>query len=174
MFRFKHYGQVEVKPELAIEGVEVRVNQILLPLLSIVEDNEVLEEMRVFGKKYGQQIKDSRGDELQAEVLKVVVDMVKEGQTLGNKSIAERLNQSRSLDNGEYKISPAKIGRLNSTYYNFQTKKVNGVTQIIWDHEKAIRVCQRYGVEYQSVGDVDHVDNKGEDINDFAVKLFQS
>ena len=174
MFRFKHYGQVEVKPELAIEGVESRVNQILLPLLSIVEDNEVLEEMRAFGKKYGQQIKDSRGDELQADVLRVMVDMVRAGQILGNKSIAERLNQNRSLDNGEFKISPAKIGRLNSTFYNFQTKKVNGVTQIIWDHEKAIRVCQRYGVEYQPVDDVDLVDNKTEDINDFAIKLFQS
>lgn len=174
MFRFKHYGQVEIKPDLAIAGVEARVNQILLPLFSIIEDDEVLEEMRTFAKQYGQQIKDSRGEEVQAEVLKALVEMVKEGEILGNKSIAEKVNQDRNVDNGEYKISPAKIGRLNSTFYNFQTKKVNGVTQIIWDSEKASRLCQRYGVDYQLVDDVDVVDHQKEDNDDFAIKLFQS
>jgi len=174
MFRFKHYGQIEVKPERAIAGVEARVNQILLPLLSIIEDNDVLEEMRTFATQYGQQIKDSRGEEVQAEVLKVLVEMVGEKQILGNKLIAERVNKNRNLDNGEYKISPAKIGRLNSTFYNFQTKKVNGVTQIIWDTEKAQRLCQRYSVDYQLVDNVDHIDDSKEDINDFATQLFQS
>ena len=174
MFRFKHYGQIEVKPERAIAGVEARVNQILLPLLSIIEDKDVLEEMRIFATQYGQQIKDSRGEEVQAEVLKVLVEMVGEKQTLGNKLIAERVNKNRNLDNGEYKISPAKIGRLNSTFYNFQTKKVNGVTQIIWDTEKAQKLCQRYSVDYQLVDNVDHVDDSKEDINDFATQLFQS
>lgn len=174
MFRFKHYGQIEVKPERAIDGVEARVNQILLPLLSIIEDKDVLEEMRTFATQYGQQIKDSRGEEVQAEVLKVLVEMVGEKQTLGNKLIAERVNKNRNLDNGEYKISPAKIGRLNSTFYNFQTKKVNGVTQIIWDTEKAQRLCQRYGVDYQLVDNVDIVDDSKEDINNFATQLFQS
>jgi len=103
-----------------------------------------------------------------------LVEMVKEGEMLGNKSIAEKVNQDRNVDNGEYKISPAKIGRLNSTFYNFQTKKVNGVTQIIWDSEKASRLCQRYGVDYQLVDDVDVVDHQKEDNDDFAIKLFQS
>lgn len=174
LFRFKHYGQIEIKPERAIVGVEARVNQILLPLLSIIEDKEVLEEMRIFAKHYGQQIKDARGDEIQAEVLKVMVDMVKEHKYLGNKNIAEEVNKDRNLDNGEYKISPTKIGRLNSTFYNFLTKKVNGTTQIIWDNEKAAQLCQRYGVEFSLVDDVDDLGQQQLDINDFAVDLFQS
>lgn len=174
MFRLQHFGQIEVKPELAINGVEARINQILLPLLSIIEDPEVLEEIKTFAKQYGQQIKDSRGEELQAEVLRILVDMVKESQVLGNKNIAERINMTRDISNGEYKISPTKIGRLNSTFYNFQTRKVNGVTQIIWDPDKAIRLCQRYGVDYQLVDNVDIVDNKKEAIDDFEAQLFQS
>lgn len=172
LFRLKHYGQVEIKPELAIEGVEARVNQILLPLLSIIEDQEVLEELKTFARQYGQQIKDSRGEEIQADVLKVLVDMVKEHEILANKSIAERVNKNRDIENGEYKISPAKIGRLNSTFYNFQTRKINGVTQIIWDSEKAQKLCQRYNIDYQLVDNVDIVDDSKEDINDFAEKLF--
>ena len=144
---------------------------ILLPLLSIIEDQKVLEELKTFARQYGQQIKDSRGEEIQAEVLKVLVDMVKEHEVLANKSIAEKINKNRDLENGEYKISPAKIGRLNSTFYNFQTRKINGVTQIIWDSEKAQKLCQRYNIDYQLVDNVDIVDDPKEDINDFAEKL---
>jgi len=172
MFRFKHYGQIEVNPKLAIEGVEARVNQILLPVLSLVDDKDVLKDITAFGKQYGQQIKESRGEDLQAEVLKILVNMVKNKQILSNKYIAEELNKNRDTNNGEYKISPAKIGRLNSTYYSFQTRKINGTTQIIWDSKKAVQLCQRYSVDYDPVEDVDLVDDSKDDISDFAEKLF--
>lgn len=173
MFRLKHFGQVGVKPDLAIPGIEPRVNQVLLPLLSIVEDGDVLSELKDFAQKYGQQIKNDRGEEIQAEVLKILVEMVKNGQILSNKNISEEVNKTRDFSNGEYKISPSKIGRLNSTFYNFQTRKIHGITEIIWDNDRAIQLCQRYSIDYPpKVDDVDEVDHPEKDISDFAEKLF--
>lgn len=173
MFRLKHFGQIGVKPDLAIPGIEPRVNQVLLPILSIIEDPKVLNELKDFAKKYGQQIKNDRGEEIQAEVLKVLVEMVKNNQILSNKNISEEVNKTRDFNNGEYKISPTKIGRLNSTFYNFQTRKIHGVTEIIWDNSRAIQLCQRYSIDYPpKVDDVDEVDQSKEDISDFAEKLF--
>lgn len=174
MFRFKHYGQIELKPELAIPQVESRINQILLPILSLIEDEDVLEDIIDFAKKYANEIKLGRGEELHSEVLKTMILMVKDNQLLRNKSIAEKMNEGRDLAHGEYKISPAKIGRINSTYFDFKTRQVNGVTEIIWDNQKAQKLCDRFGIDFQPVDHVDDVDLFTEAIKSYKPEDMQT
>lgn len=150
MFRFKHYGRIELKPELALDGVEPRINEVLLPLMSIIDEENILDEIKEFARNYANQLRVARGQELPAEILRVMVSMVEEDEVLQHKKIAERINESRSESSGERKISPAKVGRINSSHFDFKKKQVKGLTQFIWDTEKAKKLCTRYGIDYLS------------------------
>lgn len=152
MFRFKHYGQIKLKPELAVENIEPRINEVLLPLLSIVEEEEVLKEIQDFARQYAEQLRISRGEELPAEILRMMAEMVENGEVLLHKKIAEKVNEGRNKERGEYLISPSKIGRINSSHFNFKTRQVKGVTEILWDAEKAEKLCRHYGIDYQAKG----------------------
>lgn len=161
MFRFEHYGNIEVKPDLVIPNIEPRINQIALPLLSLIDDPTILAEIREFVTDYAQQLRQSRGQEVAAEVLRVMCRMVDSNIPLQVKQIAKLVNEDRKTDQGEQAISPSKIGRINASSFNFRTRQVHGVTEIIWDVEIAERLCDRYGVEWgsQQVDDVDHVED---------------
>lgn len=160
MFRFEHYGDIEVKADLVIPNIEPRINQIVLPLLSLIDDPLVLAEIREFVIDYAQQLRQSRGQEVAAEVLRAMCKMVDISTPLQLKQIAKVVNEERKTDQGEQAISPSKIGRINASDYNFKTRQVHGVTEIIWDVDTAQRLCDRYGVEWdnQQVDDVDLVD----------------
>lgn len=171
MFRLKSYGQLEVDPSLVIPNVEARVNQIILPILSIVKEDSVRQEIREFVTGYAEQLKSNRGDELPAEILRVMVEMVSGGETLRYKEIAKKLNEGRDKDQGEYIISPAKIGKINSSVFNLKTRQINGVTEILWDKDKVQRLCERYGIESEPRIQVDNVDDV--DLLEKAKEIFQ-
>lgn len=171
-FRIRHYGQISVDPDLVISGVESRMNQIILPILSIVKDEDARKEIVDFISRYAGQLKSERSDELPACVLKIMLTMVSEGVTLGPKEIARRLNEGRDKEQGEYLISPTKVGKINSSNLNFKTRQVRGVTEILWDGELARKLCFRYGIEEPETlnnadqqNSVDHV----EDVEDLGM-----
>lgn len=155
-FRFTHFGSVEVDYSLVIPHIEPRINQIVLALMSLIHDPEVQHEITSFVTEYAGQLKDSRSDELPAEVIVVMQEMVKSNEPLKTKIISERVNAKRDLIRGERPISPASIGRINASDFNFKTRKVNGTTEILWDAEIASSLFSRYGIE--TVDEVDDVD----------------
>jgi hypothetical protein len=174
MFRLKHYGQVELKPELAISGLEARANQILLPILSIVEDKETLENLKKFAIEFGNKIKIDRGEEIQSEVLKAMVDMVADGEALFTKRIAEQVNENIGITPGERAVTPRRIGDINKTYFNFGKRKLNGRTEILWDNKKAKILCLKYSVDNDLPVDlVDKVDTQDNGVSKELPNLFE-
>jgi len=139
-----------------IPGIEPRINQIALALMSLVQDESVRREIVEFVRDYAGQLRVSRSDELPAEVIVVMQEMVKSQEPLKTKIIAERVNARRDLIHGERLISPASIGRINASDFNFKTRKVNGTTEIMWDAEIANNLFSRYGIE--QVDEIDDVD----------------
>ncbi len=138
-FRLEHYGQLEVDLKLALSGVEPRINQIILPILSIAEDNVARDEIIRFVKGYADNLTSQRSDELPAQVLRTMIAMITESVELRCKEIAKRINSERSREQGEYLVSPAKIGKINSSLFNFNTRRINGVTEILWDNIRDTR-----------------------------------
>jgi hypothetical protein len=145
-FRLQNYGQLELNEKLALPHVEPRINQIILPILSIAKDEDTQEEITQFIKKYAENLTAQRGDETPAQVLRAMVLMVSEGVELKCKEIAKKVNSERSTEQGERPISPTTVGRMNSALFNFRTRRVNGKTEILWDIEKGKMLCERYDI----------------------------
>lgn len=151
-FRLRFFGKIHMTTGMRIEGVEPRMNQILMPLLAIAGSSEIKKEIEAFGRKHAQIQRQNRGATLEADILETMVEMVKEKAVLKNKTISQKLNNKR--DASEFSISPTKIGRVNSTSFGFQTKKVNGTVEILWEAELGKQLCERYNIPYE----VDHVE----------------
>jgi hypothetical protein len=147
-FRLQNYGNIDLNEDFALPHVEPRINQIVLPILSIAKDEETRSKMRKFIECYAESISAQRGEELPALILRVMVGMVGDSAQLWVKEIARKINSERSVEQGERPISTTLIGKINSSNFNFMTRKINGVTEILWEVEKAITLCERYDIPY--------------------------
>lgn len=151
MFRFRHYNEIEIDENLRIQGVEARINQITMPILAIIEDDNERKRIRDFIIKYDRDLKNKRADEIPALILSTITKLNYNGIILTYKNIAEEVNKERDEKNGEFKITPARIGRINNSVLNFEHKLVNGRTQIIWNEEVAKSLFNRYGLNFDEV-----------------------
>lgn len=151
MFRFKYYGEIEIDENLRIDGVEARINQIIMPILAIIEDENERKRLRDFIIKYDSDLKNKRADEIPALILSIITKLNHNGIVLTYKNIAGEVNKERDEKNGEFKITPAKIGRINNSVLDFEHKLINGRTQLIWNEEIAKNLCNRYGLNFDEI-----------------------
>lgn len=166
LFRFRHYAGIEVDENLRIPGVEPRINQIAMPILAIIEDEQERERIREFILEYDKSLKNSRSSEIPGLILSSIIQTYRSGDDVTYKNIANQINKDRDEKSGEYKISPSRIGKVNSTTLGFDHRRINGRTQLIWNEDKAKELCVRYGVDFEEMAT---------EINTTAVdKLFPS
>lgn len=149
MFRFRNYLGVDVDEQLRIPAVEPRINQIAMPILALIEDEAEREKIKQFIVEYDKSLKHRRSDEIPALILTGIITAHQEDQKLTYKNIANHINKDRDEKTGEYKISPARIGKLNSTVLGFESRRVNGRTEVFWNENKAKELCLRYGVDFE-------------------------
>lgn len=161
MFRFKYYLGVRYKPELEIAGVEPRINQVMVPLLSLVDDEDRRQELVEFVKEYNRRIVDQRADSVTAEVLQAIVALKKHGH-IPYKDIQAHVNANRNPANGEKLITTALIGRINKNAFGFDRRKPSNFAHIVWDQKFGEELCRRYGIELP----VD--DNNVSDVSDVS------
>lgn len=72
MFRFKNYGKKKVNPRLVDRKVEPRLNQIIVPLASIISDPKTLKILKEFIRGYNKQLIFDRGMEEAGQVLEII------------------------------------------------------------------------------------------------------
>lgn len=148
LFRFRYYGVVELREDLRIEGIEPRINQIVMPILAIIENNKEREKIKQFIIDYDKSLKTRRSAEIPALILLGIIETYRNGEELNYKNISSQINTDRDEKSGEFKISPTRIGRVNSAVLNFKTRRINGRTELIWNENKIKDLCQRYGIDF--------------------------
>lgn len=156
-FRLDHYYSTRIDNSLAIPNLEPRVNQVVLPLLSLADTDEIRQELTTFAIKHGRAQQKYRSASLEATVLYVIAQLAESRQFIPVSEVAKHVNETRSLSNGEYAISPAKIGRINRTAYGFETRMVNGKSEIIWNARRGEHLAGRFDIK-DKVEVVDDVD----------------
>jgi len=161
MFRFRNYRSYEVDPKKAFKDVEKRLNQILLPLLTIIIDKEVLEDLRNFAVDYNRQQIGDRGMSIAARVLRAIVALHEADEELIVKDIAEKTNELEGLDSKDrFRFTPQRVGRINGESFHFERKRggATGNYILIVDIKRLKILCRRYDVELKSenktVGDM--------------------
>lgn len=146
LWRFRNYGKISPSPKLELSGIEPRLQQILIPILSLVDDEQLLKEFEIFIRQYQSQIIADRSMEFAAAMLQAILNLRQQDTELTMKNIAEEINKDIDTDSGEEKLSARKVGGINKTYLRLKTHLSSGRYEIDWDAEKIQKLCDRYGI----------------------------
>lgn len=114
MFRFRTFGATRIDARLADHALEPRLNQVFIPLLSIIPDPQAREELKRAARDYQKQLVADRGFEAEAHVLEILRECM--GLPQGAEGIALKTITSyfveRHQEEYERKITPRWIGSL--------------------------------------------------------------
>jgi hypothetical protein len=84
MFRLRHLKKARIRPDAEVDGIDNRLNQIMSPLLSIIDDPEVKEEMvrNILG--YQKSLDEEKTTSIEAAMVSAMAALAKETDSSGD------------------------------------------------------------------------------------------
>ncbi|HEY6803877.1 MAG TPA: hypothetical protein VI306_09890 [Pyrinomonadaceae bacterium] len=146
LFRFRNLRRVRTDERLIDPSIEPRLNQVFVPLLSIVDDDDARAGIRELARSYNREMIGERAAGAEAQVLGVIREILASGGKASVNAIAERFMERHG---GEYEraVTPRWIGGIVRTRLGLRTQKSNGVFVLPPSEEpKLQRLYERYGI----------------------------
>jgi len=148
-YRFRRRRSVRLDPTLVDIRLEPRLNQVLVPLLSIVEDKATRAEIAGRAASLQASIVSERGLSIEADILDALANLIADTSrnAVPIKAIAEKVAAEHGADHRR-PITPRYVGSLLRRRLNLLLYKSNGVYVVpSTEWPKVRELCQRYGVE---------------------------
>lgn len=167
MWRFKNYRKELIFDETGIEGIHPRLHQIAIPLLTIIEDEEMKDSLRQFVKEYDGELAADRGQSWEADITLAILKIQEKrsGDLLTVKEITEEANSL--LDFTDDNLHAKKVGWIMRTKLHLKTYRArNGYTlSLIKNREKLVRWKESFGIMDADIKDegVNNVNVKDDD-----------
>jgi hypothetical protein len=149
MFRFRNKGKTKIKAELENRGIEPRLNQIAIPLMSIVDDPEIIKEIQRYIKEYNEKIKTDRTLGYSYQILDAICSLLDEGYEKPTiQQVAVRFNVDLSFSE---QITSKKMGYLVRKTLDIKTERTRDGYVISEDNKEKIETLRkRYGIKNYS------------------------
>lgn len=163
LFRFRNLHKRRAVEELVDRAIEPRLNQIFVPLMSIVDDVKARAELRELARRYNGEMIDERGMDMEAQVLEIIRDMLAAdpGARLSVKDVTEQFTDRHGADYDK-KVTTRWIGSVIRRRLNLKTQKSHGVFVIPGSETvKLHRLYEKYGVELESSPAAPELPNDG-------------
>jgi hypothetical protein len=153
MYRFQSLERIKVDESLVDPSLSPRLNQILVPLLSIIDDERLQDEVRDSVKSFDQDLYAERSASAEAGVLEILAEVLSEP---GRASIpvAEVTIAFIGRFGQEYDrpITNRFIGGILRKRLRLSTYKSHGVYVVpVTEKPKVEQLCIRYGVIERSI-----------------------
>lgn len=162
LYRFHKRHEIKLDPTLADPKLEPRLNQIMLPLLSIVDDQRLRIALRNAAKRAQDSIIAERGLLMEAQLLEILIELML-SSSRRVVPIAEVTMGIIDRYGPEYDrpLSNRWVGSVLRTKLNLVTYKSHGVYVVpMEEKEKVEMLCRRYGVSVAT--DAPPTENKGD------------
>jgi hypothetical protein len=163
LYRFHRRHEVKLDPTLADPKLEPRLNQIMLPLLSVVADAELRAEFRQVALGAQASLIAERGLLIEAQVLEIISELMLTSSrpVVPISEITTSLIERYGTEY-ERPITNRWIGGIIRTKLNLVTYKSHGVYVVPMEERQKVQLlCARYGVHViadtpaeQQAGDV--------------------
>ena len=156
MYRFINRGRVGIDPKAIGPGLEPRLNQVLAPLLSVIEDQDLREAIRDRARGEQRSARGSRGLSIEAHVVESLLACMAATpeQPLPLKSIVSTVN-ARYGREYDRPLTSRYVGSVLRSRLCLFAYKSHGVFVIpVQEQQKALVLAKRYGL---SVNDTDEV-----------------
>lgn len=155
MYRFKMLPTIKINDSLFDATLSPRLNQILIPLLSIIDDDRLRNEIRVSVRAFDQKLYAERSSSIEAGVLEAMQDLFKQN-TSGSIPVSQVAAIFIDRFSGEYQhpITVRIIGGVLRKRLRLVTYKSHGVYVIpATEKPKVAELCIRYGVTEREVNE---------------------
>lgn len=147
LFRFRML-QLREPEALVDRSLEPRLNQVLTPLMSVMQDSKAQDDLKILARQYQRDLEADRGMDMEAQVLEIIRTMRdnQPDQGLSIKAISAAFIE-RYGDEYARKVTPHWIGYVIRRKLGLKTEKRHG-TYVIAASEgsKLERLFERYGV----------------------------
>lgn len=156
LYRFHRRHETKLDPTLVDPKLEPRLNQIMLPLLSVVNDAQLRGELRNAAERAQVSLIAERGLLMEAQVLEILVELL----LSSSRPVVPVADVTAGLIKrygAEYDrpISNRWIGSILRKRLNLQTYKSHGVYVVpTVEKEKVEMLCKRYGVNVVDDGPI--------------------
>jgi len=148
LFRFHRRFEVKLDPTLVDPNLEPRLNQILLPLLSVITDPALRAELRSVARDAQANLVAERGLLVEAQVLEIIAELIAT-TTRAVVPVADITVGLIERYGAEYDrpVTNRWIGGILRKRLNLQTYKSHGTYVVpMSERPKVILLCERYGV----------------------------
>ena len=149
LFRFRNFKKQSPSESLVDRSIEPRLNQIFVPLLSIVADPKVQEEFRGVIRQYHRELVNERGQGTEAQVLEVIQSLLAVPETT-QLSINDITSRFTDLYASEYdrKITHRWIGYVLRKRLGLKTERTrDGYVIASAELAKLPRLYEKYGLQ---------------------------
>lgn len=149
LFRLRNLGKRKTVDSLVDKTIEPRLNQIFVPLLSIIEDNQARNDLRELARRYNRETIANRGMDMDAQVLETIRDL-HEASANGKVSVKEVTDWFVDKHGEEYdrKVTPKWIGNIIQKKLGLKTERErNGYVIASTEKSKIERLYEKYGIE---------------------------
>ncbi len=166
-WRFKNGKNAHLRSEDIDRSLEPRLNQIIAPLLAIIDDPAVRNEIKSFVKEYDKQLTSDRGMSIESDVVEDILGLIDGGNLSPTaKEIADAYNLRR--DDIKEHLSPRKVGSILRKHLKLKLERVGGKgNYAVIATENKLRLealARKYGISREkNVNDVNVVNIPGED-----------
>ena len=149
MFRFQNLHKQKIVDDLVDRSVEPRLNQIFVPLLSIIKDPQAQKDLRDLVRRYNREMIADRGMDMEAQILEVIRDLLASPYP-GQVSVKEITSWFVDRHGEEYerKVTAKWIGGIIRKKLQLKTQKSHGVFVIpLTEKPKLERLYEKFGID---------------------------
>jgi hypothetical protein len=170
MWRLKNYFEPIEQSKEIIEGIHPRLNQIVMPLLSIIKDGAIREHLKTFIIKYNGELVADRGLSWESDIIFAILKLEHEtaAAEVTVKQITDDINQESDIR--EDTLQPRKVGWYLRTRLQLKPYKTRrGFVLSFEKNRKRLDMWkERFGItdadiRGEHVNDVNTVEDEGVD-----------
>lgn len=147
-YRFRYQRKVAIDPRLVDGSQSARINQLLVPLLSIIEDEEARESVRTFASGIDEELRFDRSFRPEALVLRAIHELGKgDGrQPVSVSEITKYVIAHHGKDFDRY-VTARYVGEIIRKRLRLATEKRHGVYVVSANERSKLEfLFQRYGI----------------------------
>jgi hypothetical protein len=148
LFRFRNLHNRKIINDLVDRTIEPRLNQIFVPLLSIIEDARARRDLQDLARRYHREMIADRGMDMEAQILEIIRDLLASSYA-SRPSVKEITSWFVDRHGEEYdrKVTAKWIGGIIRKKLQLKTQKSHGVFVIpVSEKPKLERLYEKYGI----------------------------
>lgn len=148
MYRFRMLDQTAVNPDLVDPALSARLNQILVPLLSIIDDAAVRGHIVAAAASLDQSLRNERSATPEAQLLEILTEALADiSRTVVPLTEITQTFVTRFGAEFERPVTPRYIGSLLRNRLHLTSYKSHGTYMVpVSEKTKVDTLCARYGV----------------------------